>query len=38
MEKHPVVIPGRPFYSRRAINKERPNFLVGTGKGQVEYS
>lgn len=39
MEKHPVVIPGRPFfYSRRVIDKERPNFLVGTGKGQVEYS
>lgn len=39
MEKHPVVIPNRPFfYSRRVIDKERPNFLVGTGKGQVEYS
>lgn len=33
-----LFLVGRFFYSRRAINKERPNFLVGTGKGQVECS
>lgn len=33
-----LFLVGRFFYSRRAINKERPNFLVETGKGQVECS
>lgn len=33
-----LFLVGHFFYSRRVIDKERPNFLVGTGKGQVEYS